>query len=48
MEVEQEAPNEYQGEEQDDEYHPVTSQSVEEPTNEWVEEPSQYNWDDSD
>ena len=28
MEVEQEASDEYQGEEQDDEYHPVTTQSV--------------------
>ena len=48
MEIEQEAPNEYQGEEQDDEYHPVTTQSVEESTDKWVEEPSQYNWDDND
>ena len=48
MEAEQKVPDEYQGEELDDEYHPVTTQSVEESTNEWVEEPSQYNWDDSD
>ena len=48
MEVEQETPDEYQGEIQDDEYHPATTQSVEGATDNWVEEPSQYNWDDVD
>ena len=48
MEVEQENPDEYQGERQDDEYHPMITQSVEESTNDWVEEPSQYNWDEAD
>ena len=48
MEVEQETPHEYQGEIQDDEYHPAATQSVEGATNNWVEEPSQYNWDDAD
>ena len=43
MEVEQETPNEYQGEIQDDEYHPAATQSVEGATDNWVEEPSQYN-----
>ena len=33
--------------EQDDEYHPVTALSVGEPTDDWVEEPSQYNWDET-
>ena len=40
MEVEQEDPDEYQGERQDDEYHHMITQSVEESTNDWVEEPS--------
>ena len=48
MEVEQEDPDEYQGERQDDEYHPMITQSVEESTNDWVEKPSQYNWDEAD
>ena len=39
MEVEQETP---------DEYHPATTQSVEGATDNWVEEPSQYNWDEAD
>ena len=47
MELEQEPPNEYQGEEQDDNYHPSTTQLVEETTDSWVEEPSQYNWDEN-
>ena len=45
MEIEQEAPDEYQGEEQDDEY-PATTQLVEETTDNWVGEPSPYNWDE--
>ena len=48
MEVDKEPPDEYQEEGQDDEYLPVTTQSVEEPTDKWVEEPSKYNWDDVD
>ena len=47
MELEQEPPDEYQGEEQDDNYHPSTTQLVEENTDSWVEEPSQYDWDES-
>ena len=47
MELEQEPPDEYQGEEQDDDYHPSTTQLVEETTDSWVEEPSQYNWDEN-
>ena len=31
-----------------DEYHLVTTQSAEEPTDEWVEEPSQYKGDEAD
>ena len=48
MEVDQEPPDEYQEEEKDDEYHPVTTQAVGEPTDEWVEESSPYNWDETD
>ena len=48
MEVEQETSDEYQGEVQDDEYYPATTQSVEGATDNWVEEPSQYNWDEAD
>ena len=41
-------PDKYQGEEQDDNYHPSTTQLVEENTDSWVEEPSQCDWDESD
>ena len=45
--VDQEPPDGYQEEEQDDIHHPATTQAVGESTNEWVEESSPYNWDES-